>query len=153
MKKAFLRGLLGFPLGVFAGLTISIVISLIMEDGAYMPVVPSLLDQCPTEISAVILQYTLCGVLGGAAAAGSVVWEIERWSLLRQTVVYFSILAVTMLPVAYFAHWMEHSLAGFISYFAIFIVMYAIIWFIQYFIWKKKIRLMNEKLQRDRGKE
>lgn len=153
MKKAILRALLGFPLGVFVGLVISVVISLIMEDGAYMPVVPSLLDQCGNEISAVILQYTLCGVLGGASAAGSVVWEIEHWSLLKQTVVYFSILAVTMLPVAYFAHWMEHSLVGFASYFAIFIGMYAIIWVIQYFIWKNKIKQMNEKIQRSKRED
>lgn len=33
---------------------------------------------------------------------GSVIWEIENWSILRQSVTHLIICSVTMFPVAYF---------------------------------------------------
>lgn len=146
-KKAILRGLLGFPLGVFIGYLITIVISLIYARGYYSPVVPALVRECGSEIGAVVLQFILSGILGAAFAVGSIVWEIDKWSILKQTFVHFLILSLSMLPIAYFTYWMEHSIFGIASYFGIFIVIYAVIWFTQYFIWKQKIKTINNKIK------
>lgn len=143
MKKAILRGLLGFPLGVAIGYTITIGVSMAHGGGDYIPAVPGLVAQCGSEISAVILQFALCGILGAASAAGSVVWETD-WSILKQTFVHFLILSLTMLPIAYFAHWMEHTVLGFLLYFAIFIGIYAIAWAVMYTVWKYKIKRVND---------
>lgn len=147
MKKAILRGLLGFPIGVFIGYAITIIISLIAEDGGYMPAVPVLVAQYG-EIKAVVLQFVLSGLLGAVSAAGSVVWETDRWSILKQTFVHFLILSLTMLPIAYFAGWMEKTVAGFALYFSIFIVLYAIIWAVQCLVWRQKIKKVNEGIRR-----
>ena len=56
-----------------------------------------------------------------------------------------------MLPIAYFMYWMEHSVTGFLSYFGIFILIFAVIWIVQFIIGKKNIKRMNEKLSETRN--
>lgn len=146
-KKVFLRGLLGFPLGLAIGYMITIVISLILADGHYSPCVPELISVTGSEINAVLLQAVLSGVLGAGFGACSVIWEIESWGLVKQTGIYFLIVSVIMLPVAYVNYWMEHSLKGFLSYFGIFIAIFAAVWIVQYTVNKRRVGKMNETLQ------
>lgn len=147
-KKAVFRGMLGFPLGIAIGYVITIFISLIWGRGYYSPCVPQLIDEMGSEIRAVVLQAVLSGILGVAFAAGSVIWEMEQWSIAKQTGIYFLVSVLAMIPVAYITNWMEHTLAGFISYIAIFAAIFVIIWVVQYLIWKSKVRQMNRKVQR-----
>ena len=102
-KKVVLRALLGFPLGIAFGYIITILTSLVWANGFYSPCVPGLIEQMGSEINAVILQAALSGLLGGVFAASSVIWEIENWSIAKQTGIYFAITALVMMPVAYFA--------------------------------------------------
>ncbi len=145
-KKILLRGILGFPIGVTIGYVITIFISLGRADGSYVPCVPELIDTVGSEINAVALQALLCGLLGAGFAASSVIWEIENWSLTKQSGIYFLIISIIMLPIAYFSYWMEHSVAGFFSYFGIFVLIFAIIWVIQFALGKRNVRKMNENL-------
>lgn len=147
-KQALLRGLLGFPLGVFIGYSITILISAGWGAGAYSAVVPQLAQQTGSEISAVVLQYVLSGVLGAACAAGSVVWEMNDWSLLKRTVIHFIILTASMFPIAWFAWWMPRTPLGIALYIGIFAAMYAIIFVVQYLFWKKKINNINAGIQK-----
>lgn len=107
------------------------------------------------EIHAVVLQAILCGLLGAGFAASSVIWEIETWSLIKQTGIYFMMISVIMLPIAYFAYWMEHSIVGVLRYFGIFVFIFAIIWIVQFVIGKRNVRKMNENLHhvKDSGEE
>jgi len=147
-KKVILRGLLGFPLGIAMGYVITIIISLGWGGGYYSPVVPSLIDEVGSEIGAVIVQALLCGILGATSAAISMIWEVEHWSIAKQTGIYFLALSTAMFPIAYFAHWMERSFIGFALYFAIFTLLFIVIWIIQYFVWKSKINAMNRNVQK-----
>ncbi len=146
-KKTFLRGLLGFPLGLAIGYMITIAISLILADGYYSPCVPELISVTGSEINAVLLQAALCGILGAGFGASSVIWEIESWGLVKQTGIYFLIVSVIMLPVAYVNYWMEHSVKGFLSYFGIFAAIFAVIWIVQYTVNKRRVGKMNQNLQ------
>ena len=145
-KKAFLRGLLGFPLGIAIGYVISVLGSLVFGNGAFQPCTPALIAMAGSEINAVMLQTLLCGVVGTSFAASSVLWEIEKWSIVKQTGSYFLINAVVMLPTAYLLNWMDHSFKGFFIYFGIFTLYFAVIWMIQYLVWKHTLRKMNDKI-------
>ncbi len=145
-KNLFLRGLFGFPLGIAMGYVITIFISLGWGQGYYSACVPQLIELVGNEIRAVILQTILCGLLGTAFAASSVIWEIENWSLVKQTGIYFLIVSLVMMPIAYFTYWMEHSLKGFLSYFGIFAAIFVAIWLIQYLISMRNVKKMNAKL-------
>ncbi len=146
-KKVMLRLAMGFPIGITIGQTISIIISLIWAQGYYTPFVPELATAAGSEINAVILQTILCGVLGMGFSASSAIWEIEHWGISKQTGIYFLIVSAIMMPIAYFTYWMEHSIVGFLSYFGIFALIFAIVWIIQFTIGRKNVRKMNENLQ------
>lgn len=147
-KKAILRGLLGFPVGIAIGHIISVLSSLIFGNGAFDPCSPDLISYAGNEINAVILQTILCGVVGVSFSASSVVWEAEGWSMAKQTGVYFLVNTLVMLPTAYLLNWMEHSVGGFFYYFGIFTLYFSIIWAIQYFAWRIAVKKMNEKLRK-----
>ena len=81
----------------------------------------------------------------------SVIWEMDGWSLARQTGIFFSVACVIMLPIAYAANWMEHSFSGLLSYFGVFSAIFLIVWLAQVAAWKRRIRKMNDSLQRSGG--
>lgn len=146
-KKMLLRGLLGFPLGIAIGYVITIFISLAIGKDGYSPCVPELIETTGSEIGAVVLQAVLSGLLGTVFAVSSAIWEIENWSIVKQTGIYFTVTALGMMPIAYFTNWMEHSVGGFLLYFGIFVGIFIVIWIIQYLFWKARINRMNEKVE------
>lgn len=145
-RKIFLRSIIGFPLGISIGYIITIFISLISANGYYSPCVPELTKIIDNEINAVILQALLCGLLGTGFAASSVIWEIEHWGIIKQTGIYFIIISVIMMPIAYLTYWMEHSVTGFLSYFGIFAMIFIVVWIIQFIISKHSVKKMNANL-------
>lgn len=145
-KKIVLRSISGVPLGLAIGYLITIMISLIWADGCYAPCVPELAAIMGSEINAVLLQAFLCSVLGMGFGGCSVIWEIEDWGIVKQTGIYFLIISVIMMPVAYVTYWMEHSLSGILSYFGIFVLIFAVVWVIQYGRAKHNVKKMNEKM-------
>lgn len=151
-RKIMARFIWGVPVGIAIGYMITVFSSLVWADGYYSPCMPELVASMGNEIRAVMLQALLCGVLGGGCAAGSVIWEIEDWSVVRQTGVYFLVICVVMMPAAYFMYWMEHSVAGFFSYFGIFVLLFALIWILQFMLGKRDVKKLNENLYRS-GKD
>lgn len=146
-KKIMVRGTLGIPLGITIGYLITIISSLKWGQGHYAPCVPALADVLGNEIRAVLLQMILCAVLGIVCAAGSVIWEIENWSIVKQTGLYFAMICAAMMPIAYALYWMEHSIAGFLVYFGVFVVIFIFIWLSQYLISAHNIKKINAKLK------
>lgn len=147
-KEILLRGAFGFPIGITIGYLITIVISLIWADGYYTSCAPDLISVMGNEINAVILQALLCGLLGSSFSASSIIWKIEHWSIVRQTGIYFLIVSVIMMPIAYFTYWMEHSLKGFLSYFGIFVLVFIIVWIAEFMIGRHNVQKMNENLHK-----
>lgn len=145
-KQILLRGMLGFPLGITIGYLITILISLRWANGYYSACVPELITTMGNEIKAVILQALLCGLLGVGFGVSSVIWEIEHWSIIKQTGIYFMIVSIIMMPMAYLMYWMEHSIKGFLTYFGIFVFIFIFIWIIQFIIGKRTVKKMNENL-------
>lgn len=146
-KKVIARGLLGFPLGIALGYIITIILSVIYGEGHYSSAPPLLIADFESEIAAVVFQAVLCGVLGSAFAAASVVWQMETWSIARQTAVYFLVTAVVMFGVAYLNRWMEPSLEGFLIYAAIFVGIFIVIWLILRLAFSTQIKQVNDKLK------
>ena len=145
-KKALLRGLLGVPLGMAMGYLITIVISLGWGQGRYVACMPELTALAGSEAGAVGLQAVLCGVLGAAFAMCSLIWEMERWSFLKQSAIYFAITALVMLPIAWVCGWMEHSAGGVALYTGVFAGIFAVAWAVQYLTLRGKIRRMNRRM-------
>lgn len=144
MKKQIMkRGIFGFPVGIAIGFVITLIISACVGDGNFYPVTPELIDTMGSEMNAIILQTVLCGIMGAGFAMASVIWELDSWSLAKQSGIYFLIVCIIMLPIAYIANWMEHSIGGFLSYAGIFVGIFVIVWLAKYLSWKRKIKKIN----------
>lgn len=144
IKKELLnRCFIGSLGGLLIAQIISILISLIKNDGNYYHVAPELVAVCKSETRAVIVQ-TLCALLYGAVWVGStVIWQIDKWSILKQNIIHFLITSIVVFPIAYVTGWMMHTPLGILIYFGTFLIVYAIIWLTQYFAIKKNIKKMN----------
>ena len=149
-KKIIMRGLLGLPTGIAIGFVITLIISACIGNGSFYPVTPELIDTMGNELNAVILQTVLCAVMGVGFAAASVIWELDSWSLAKQSGIYFMIISVIMLPIAYVTNWMKHTALGVLSYVAVFVAIFIIVWLSQYLLWKRKIKKMNALVSKDR---
>lgn len=152
-NKMIKRGLFGFPVGIAIGFVITVIISACVGDGNFYPVTPELAGTMGSELNAVILQTVLCGVMGAGFAAASVIWELDSWSLAKQSGIYFLIACILMLPIAYAANWMEHSVGGILSYVGIFVAIFITVWITQYLSWKRKIKKMNALVRKNERKE
>lgn len=152
-KKLLLRGILGIFIGLAIGYVITIIVSLSAETQQYMPCAPGFAEAVGSETGAVALQAALCALIGFVYGACSLVWEIERWGLMRQTAVYFVIAAAAMLPVAYVLRWMDGSAMGILIYCGIFVAIFACVWLIQFFLARRAVRKLNSELQRRQTEE
>ena len=142
------RCLFGAPIGLALSVLITIVISVILGDGNFHAVVPELVTDMGSEINAVMLHTALSMLSGAAWAGASLVLDAEGWSLLKMTLVHLIIASAATFPVAYFARWMPHTLSGVLIYIGIFVFIYAGIWVSQYSAMKKRIRELNERIQK-----
>ena len=147
MKKEFFkRSAIGAVLGVFITVVISIIISYCRNDGNYYPVVPQLSELCGSETNAVAVQTIGVMVYGAIMAGISVIWDMDHWSILRQTVTHFAACTLATLPAAYLLHWIEHSVIGVLSYFGIFAAVYICIWLGSYSSMKRKVEKINKRV-------
>lgn len=146
-KEMSVRGIVGFFAGVTIGTFIPIVSSLIYGDGNFYPVNPGILETFGNEINAVLAQSLLCGLLGVCFGAGSIIWEMDDWSILKQTILHLLLSSVVMFPLAYVMQWMEHSVKGILTYVGIFSGIYACIWIVSYLKWWGRIRKLNNKMK------
>lgn len=147
-KKILFRTLMGAPIGVLVSLIITIIFSLCMGHGEYFPAPHELIVWCGgNETTAVIVQM-ICSLLVGAIGGGSsVIWEIEKWSLLKQTLVHFAVIAVPYYGISYVMNWLPHYLYGALGYSGSFILVYVVMWCSIYFSIRAKIKKMNKQLQ------
>lgn len=145
IKKALLRGLLGFVLGVFICTTIALLISVCV--GKYASTASELTSRMGSELNANIAQYLLSGVLGFGFAAASAIFEIDSWNFTKQTIAHFIILIILYFPTAIILGWIPFNFTAILVYFLIWVAVYAIIWFVQYQFWKKRTARMNDRIQ------
>ena len=147
MKKEIVkRALSGFQIGITIGYCFNILNSLIYGNGSYIPCTTALQNLMGSEIMAVVVQTILFGIVGASFAGSSVVWAIDSWSLFRQTGLYFLINSVVFIVVACISDWVDPAPLSIVMYFVRFVIIFFIVWAIQYFIWKRKVDKINHKI-------
>lgn len=147
LKKQFiLRFLIGMPIGLLICYFITLFISIGIGDGKFYPVTPVLENMFGTQLNAVIVQ-TLAGLIyGGMWGGASVIWEVDSWSLTRQTITHLIVISVVSFPIAYVMGWMPQNIFGILIYCAIFFFIYFGIWLGTYCKIKAQIKQINSKI-------
>ena len=82
----------------------------------------------------------IVGIIIASVAAASVIYEIENWSLFKQSVIHFLIMLVTVLPLLYISGWYKlNSVLDYVKVFGIFLFVGIVLWTISYFIFGKTL--------------
>ena len=146
MKNLLSRVVGGFVIGVIIGQIVQLLISLTLGQGEYMPVVEQFRSLFVSEMSAVMVQILLTGLIGVTFATSALVFDIVKWSLLKQYIVHFFITALVWGPIVTLL-WMPKTTIGTLIFFISFLGTYVITWAIQYMISKNDIKQINAAIQ------
>ena len=128
-KKAVMLSILGYLLGVAIG----VIVFLSSSEGSLAKSIPYIL---------------LSGIPGCVAMGSTVVYDIEKWSVARATVTHFLITFLCFYLLAFALGWFRFGDSLFWTITAAMVAGYIIIWLIQYLIYKRQIRKMNDNLQK-----
>ncbi|MBQ0166210.1 MAG: DUF3021 domain-containing protein [Treponema sp.] len=115
-------------IGVFIGETMLIINSLLAGKGVFYPINPLLISGNGAQLSLVVIQYIMTGIIGMTFAASSVIFEMENWGLLRQTAVHFIITSVVMYICGFICNWFPHNFKSTAIWFGVFIIIYLLFW-------------------------
>ncbi len=80
----------------------------------------------------------IVGIIVAVVAAATVIYEIDSWSLIKQSIIHFLVMLVTVFPCLLVSGWF--TLNKFVDYllvFGIFLVTGLVMWGISYFIFGK----------------
>lgn len=146
-KEVALRLSVSVPGGIAIGFVVPLIISIIRGSGDYIPCTPALVELAGSEINAVIIQMVCSAFIGVASGVGSLIYEIENWSLFRQTATYFLLNGAAINITALTCRWMDFSILSTIVFLIQYAVIFFIIWFIIYAVNYHNIKKMNSKIK------
>lgn len=153
MRKNIVSRIIGgFVIGVVLGQLIQFIISVNVSPGSYMAVVPEFRALFESEITAVFMQVMLTGLIGTTFATSALIFEIEKWSMLKQYLIHFCITSLVWLPTVMLL-WMPKEVKNFVIFIISFIGTYLITWMIQYRESKRSIEKINLAIQKQRREE
>ncbi len=147
LKQRFIyKSAIGFSLGVFITIIINIIVGFIFHG--------SLNENPYTEIrnnmdfTKIMLELLTGGILGCVGNGGSVVYEIESWSIIKATFTHFVVTMAVYVIVGLYNGWLlpRHSMVNVIQI-VMMVFAYFMIWLSQYLIYKKSINDINEDMK------
>lgn len=97
------------------------------------------------EGAAALAQLGLVGLIGMTFAAAALIFEIERWSYLKQGFIHFIITAAVWMPIAWLC-WKPFSDMGLWLSIGGWTFTYIIIWGVQYIIARSRIAALNRSI-------
>lgn len=147
MKKRIIGyGCLGMMIGIAFSFLIPLIISWTLQDGNFYPCTPALLQAMDNELAAVTLQTFISAILGFLCSLGGLVYRIEHWSLLKQSIVSCIIISTTTTVTAYICFWVPRTFEDLAGYILRLIGIYIMIWIAQYIQIRKHIKDMNHSI-------
>ncbi|MDD2960239.1 MAG: DUF3021 domain-containing protein [Lachnospiraceae bacterium] len=146
VKRAIHRAVSSFHYAVTLNVVITAILLFMDGDAGFLPVLPEFAARFATPVLAMIVQWLLIGCTGAAFGGFSVLLELERWSLLKQSVIYFVLTSVVWVPVAVTCWGLGTYVSSFVSVITSYSISYAVVWIIQYRTCKHSIEQINQKL-------
>lgn len=149
MKQVLCRIGIGAAVGIMIGYFVTLIVSICIGSGDYMPVMPALSQRCTTMLQAVLLQTLYTALIGIVFAIAGMLFLIDRWSFLKQCIIHFLSTVIFYLPFSVMCwfpmHW--NSVVGIIGSV---LMTYSITFFVNYAVNKRIIRGINEQVRRIR---
>lgn len=136
VKKAVILGIIGFGLG----LLISFVVYQLTKDG----------DE---RIGEILRGFLAGGLYSAMALSGSVIYDIEEWSILRCTLTHFIITLLGYYSMGTVQGWLIIGSGIFYITTVIFIIAYILVWIGNALYYANKIKKLNQELEKSKNKD
>lgn len=141
-KMSLIRGACSYCICV----TINILVCLILcLSGVEAVCTPAFAARVGSAAAASFLQPLLIGLIGFAFGAGSVLFEIERWSFLRQGALHIALTAAVWIVVELIC-FSPITQPVVISFTCSILFTYTVTWIGRYLVWRAQIRRLNEQI-------
>ena len=147
-KKLFIHSVVGFLLGAGVGNLIAFLLGSSSDGG----IVSVELVAKTGLAGAIVLQTFLSGLLGMISVGGMLLYEIDKWSLAKATIVHFVSIAACFVGIAIILHWFPLIFVYYAIALGAMAVGFFIIWIIMYLLWKKEVNRMNQELKEYKDK-
>lgn len=153
IKKALTRAISGFFYSIGINVVIVAILMTVVTKPGFVPAHPEFVAKFSSELEAIITQCILIGLTSAAFGGWSVILEMERISLLLQSILYFIVTAMVWIPVAIYCWDFGENLSTFISIITSYLISYAVTWMIQYRLCQRNIEAINRKIEQLRSEE
>ncbi|HEL1618357.1 TPA: DUF3021 domain-containing protein [Streptococcus suis] len=146
MKKYILSA----SLGVTIGTIISIITSAVFGQGAYLPLNPfstmgAYYLSNFNQVTVMLICVLIWAAIGLLFQLADKIFE-QDWSLLRMTATHFCITALGFTPLSILAGWFPLNLASLLFFWFIFVLVYALLFFLNYRKMERQIQDINGRL-------
>lgn len=148
MKKYILSG----ALGVTIGMLISLITSAIFSNGHYFPHNPfsdmgRYYASHFNQVTTMAIVVTIWFAIGLLFQAADMIFA-QDWSLLRMSVTHFAVSIIGFSVLGILAGWFPLSLGNLIIFWFMFIVIYAVIYWVNYQQMKASVLQINQSLEK-----
>ncbi|BCP60748.1 DUF3021 domain-containing protein [Streptococcus suis] len=142
--------LLSASMGVTIGSLISIIMAGFFGRGYYLPVNPhstmgAIYLARFSQPMVMLISVLIWGAIGVLFQAADKIFE-QDWSLMRMTATHFLVTAIGFTPLAILAGWFPVNLAGLLFFWLLFILIYALLFFINYKKMEASVQAINRHL-------
>ena len=83
----------------------------------------------------------ITGLIVTSVVAASVIYEVESWSLIKQSIIHFLIMLLTVYPCLVFSNWFPNKMAlDLVKIFGLFLLVGIILWTVAYILFDKILK-------------
>ena len=83
----------------------------------------------------------ITGLIVTSVVAASVIYEVESWSLIKQSIIHFLIMLLTVYPCLVFSNWFPNKTTlDIVKIFGLFLIVGIILWTIAYILFGKILK-------------
>lgn len=83
----------------------------------------------------------ITGLIVTSVVAASVIYEVESWSLIKQSIIHFLIMLITVYPCLVFSNWFPNkTILDLVKIFGLFLIVGIILWTVAYILFGKVLK-------------
>ncbi len=83
----------------------------------------------------------ITGLIVTAVVAASVIYEVESWSLIKQSIIHFLSMLLTVYPCLVFSNWFPNKMVlDLVKIFGLFLIVGIILWAVAYILFDKILK-------------
>ncbi len=153
-NKFILKASIGFSLGMLISVVINIIVTMVQNGSGDFLINNPGAAYAGRSLGNILVELLTAGLLGMVGNGGSVVYEIESWSIVKATSTHFIFTMLVYVLVGRINGWLTPgpSIANLIQISSMFIA-YVIIWLSQYLVFKKEVAALNDGIKKLKNRE